>query len=94
MSGPARLGMVAAVLVLFVGALYFMGSLDTLLARFEKPSPAFEASAHQVDPPAPITQDSGEAAQQESGDISVIPDPEQTTPGTPRYDIGLPGRFP
>lgn len=76
MSGPARAGMVAAVLVLFVGALYVMGFLDGVLDRFSDPGSGFEATAHQVDTPEAATADNAvtEAAVTENAD----PEQEET----------------
>ena len=80
MSGPARAGMVAAVLVVFVGALYFMGYLDGILARYPKPVSTVEASSPQVESPPPVTTDRSEVVSGETGDNSEKPDPEKTSP--------------
>jgi len=86
-SGPARLGMVAAVLVIFVGALYFMGYLDGVLATYVRPASTVEASPRQVVSPPPTSAESTEVVRQEAGEISEKSDleeviPEQTTPVT------------
>ncbi len=80
LSGPARAGMVAAVLVLFVGALYVMGYLDGVMTRFAKPVSFVEASPRQVVSPPPVTTESTEVVQQETDDVSDIPDTEQAAP--------------
>jgi len=81
-SGPARGGMVAAVLVLFTGALYFMGYLDDVLARYAKPVSTVVTTPREVVSPLPVTTESTEVVQREPGEISDTPDSEKTAPET------------